>query len=276
KHAEELREADRHKDEFLAVLGHELRNPLAAIRSGVSLLSALRQDDARFSWVQSMLTNSVKHLASLLDDLLDLNRISRGTIRLLRESTQITSVIARALETAAPEIRKRRHELRIDVPADVHAFADPTRVEQIAANLIVNAAKYTPDEGRIEIEAESDDEGTLFRVRDNGIGIPPARQRTIFEAFQRVRASGASPGGLGIGLAIVKRLSELHGGSVSVRSDEHGSEFTVRLPAKEAVAPPAQDDTAPTAPLGAPHHVPTDAQQLDGVSGLDIVVVEDN
>lgn len=271
--ARQLREADRRKDEFLAVLGHELRNPLAAIRSGVSLLPTIRADDERFAWVETMLANNVRHLASLLDDLLDLNRISRGTVKLRRAPILVHDIIERAIESVAPQIESRRHDLRVSVPADLRAFADATRLEQIAANLLMNAAKYTPKGGKIEVEAEKDgDEIVAIRVRDNGIGIPREHQATIFEPFRQVRPHGTSSG-LGIGLALVKRLIDLHGGTVAVESEGQGSEFTIRLPVG---GEGSRAETPPRATNGIPASAESGVDATQAVAGMRVLVIDDN
>jgi two-component system, chemotaxis family, CheB/CheR fusion protein len=245
---EQLREANRRKDEFLAMLAHELRNPLSAIGSAVQVA---RRSDAAESreWATEVIGRQVKQLTRLIDDLLDVSRITRGKIRLRPELVDLGPILNGAVETARPLIEERKHELTVSFrPGALHLLADPVRLEQVVVNLLTNAAKYTEAGGRIWLSAERDGPDVVIRVRDNGIGIPPERLPEMFELFaQGDRSLARSEGGLGIGLTLVKSLVEMHGGSVSASSGGPGagSEFTVRLPA--AVAPQAGPSSSPRA-----------------------------
>ena len=241
QHQQRLAEADRLKDEFLAMLAHELRNPLAAIGGALQLLR--RQgwpapDDER-SWSLEVLERQSAHLARLIDDLLDVSRVSRGKIRLRRERLDARLVLERAAEAVRVPAAERRHELRLALPDEpLWVEADPTRLEQVLVNLLGNAVKYTEPGGRIDLSGERDGADWVFRVRDTGAGIDPAVLPHIFEPFtQADKTLDRSQGGLGIGLTLVHRLVALHGGRVSAASDGlgQGSEFVVRLPAS---APP--------------------------------------
>jgi PAS domain S-box-containing protein len=242
KQAEEsLREADRRKDEFLAMLGHELRNPLAPIRTGLEILS-LEQD----SDIVRLMTRQVDHLVRLVDDLLDVSRIMRGKIILRREPVELARVIAQAIEISRPAIDGQHHQLTRSLPAEpVWLDCDPIRLAQVFGNLLNNAAKYTPPHGQIWLSAEREDDFVVVRVRDNGPGIEAPLLPHVFDLFkQGERTIDRSQGGLGIGLTVVRRITEMHGGTVAVRSDGlgQGSEFVVRLPilVNQDLAPAAQ------------------------------------
>jgi signal transduction histidine kinase/CheY-like chemotaxis protein len=269
RHERRLREADRQKDEFLAVLAHELRNPLAAIAGATQLLK--RQawpgpDDER-GWSLEVLERQSAHLARLIDDLLDVSRVSRGKVRLRPERLDARPVARRAAEAVRVPALERRHELRLALPDEpLWVEADPTRLEQVLVNLLNNAVKYSEPGGRIDLSAGRDGGDCVFRVADTGAGIAPEVLPHVFDPFvQADKTLDRAQGGLGIGLTLVRRLVELHGGGVSAASDGlgRGSEFVVRLP---AAAPPAG---APPRPLGlslpaAPPHP------------LRVLVVDDN
>jgi PAS domain S-box-containing protein len=243
--AEALREADRRKDEFLATLAHELRNPLAPIRYAVRLV---RPDApaAALEQARATIERQSTHMARLLDDLLDVSRITRGAIELKREVLDLGRAVADAVEVARPMIARVPHRLLFTAPErPVCVDADPTRLAQVVANLLENAAKYTEPGGVIAVTVAEDGAHAVVSVKDTGIGLAPGMRARVFELFSQVHQSLVSPrGGLGIGLAIVRRLVELHGGTVEVLSEGlgHGSEFVVRLPrvdAPAAVAPQA-------------------------------------
>ena len=229
-----LRVADRRKDEFLATLAHELRNPLAPIRNAARILGSPQLDAAALHWSRQVIQRQVTHMAWLLDDLLDVARITQGKLELRRERIGLGSVIETAVEAARPLIDGKRHVLAIDLPVpDVEIDADPLRLAQVISNLLTNAAKYTDAGGRIAVLARVAPPNLLVTVRDTGIGILPAALRSIFEMFSQVADTlSRSEGGLGIGLALVKGLVELHGGSIEARSEGpgRGSEFVVHLP----------------------------------------------
>ncbi len=235
KRAEEaLREADRRKDEFLAVLAHELRNPLAPIRYAVAMARKQGRAEAERLQAQAIIERQVEHMGRLLDDLLDVSRITRGTLILRPSSVDLATVVAAAQESARPLIEKRNHALVVSLPEKpIRLVADPVRLAQVLSNLLVNAAKYTDAGGRIELEARRAGGELVVAVRDNGIGISADMMPRIFTLFaQASPALERSEGGLGIGLALVRGLVELHGGAVSARSAgaAQGSEFVVRLP----------------------------------------------
>jgi two-component system CheB/CheR fusion protein len=239
---EELAEADRQKNDFLAMLAHELRNPLAPMRNALHLLRMPGATDAMRERAREMMEHQLQQLVRLVDDLLDISRIVRGKIELRNELFDIATAIARAVETAQPVIDAQGHELSISLPDEpIWIEADLVRLAQIIANLLTNAAKYTDKAGRIGLSLARDGEWVVLRVRDSGIGIAPDILPRIFELFvQGDRSLARSQGGLGIGLTLVKRLVEMHGGSVSASSHGlgEGSEFVVRLPvARSSLAP---------------------------------------
>jgi signal transduction histidine kinase len=229
-----LREADRHKDEFLAMLAHELRNPLAPIHNAVQLMRKSNLPPAQASWARDVIERQVRHLTRLVDDLLDVSRITRGKINVNRESLELAAIVARAVETVQPMLARQNHELLIDVtPEPVYVEGDLTRLTQIVGNILSNAIKYTDAGGRIELKGGVVGERVEICVRDNGIGIDPVALPAVFDLFtQASRSTEQAQAGLGIGLALVKRLVELHGGEVEARSEGlgRGSEFVVRLP----------------------------------------------
>lgn len=235
-----LQEADRRKDEFLAMLAHELRNPLAPIRNAVYLMRAHQTADPDTRRQRDMIDRQVNHMSHLLDDLLDVSRITRGTIALRRERVALAEVLTRAVEIAGPRISERRHRLQLTPPpADLLLEGDPDRLVQIVSNLLTNAAKYTEENGRIWLEASREGAEAVIRVRDTGIGIVPSMLDSIFDLFiQAERGLDRSQGGLGIGLTIVRNLVRMHGGTITANSPGlgHGSEFTVRLPAAQPSA----------------------------------------
>jgi len=238
---EQLREADRRKDEFLAVLAHELRSPLAPIRQAAQLLKRSSLTHEQLHWAQEVIDRQVGNMALLLEDLLDITRIKRGTLALRKQSVELAAVVRQAVEMARPLIQARRHQLDLELPSTPqHLEADPLRLAQILANLLNNAAKYTPPEGRLRLAAEASGEELLIRVSDNGIGIAADMLPYVFGMFAQahgVHERGDS--GLGIGLALVRGLLALHGGSVEAHSEGagRGSEFVVRLPRGRHVAP---------------------------------------
>jgi PAS domain S-box-containing protein len=231
----ELREADRRKDEFLAMLAHELRNPLAPIRNALHVLKQPAADATMMRQVRDMAERQVQHMARLLDDLLDVSRISRGRIELRRERIDVAAILGRSVEAVRPLVEERRHELTVSLPGGkVEVDADPTRLEQILTNLLNNAAKYTDSGGHIWLSAAQVGGEVALRVRDTGVGIAPDALPHIFDLFVQAerRLDRSSQGGVGIGLTLVKRLVEMHGGRIEASSagPGQGSEFVVRLP----------------------------------------------
>ena len=231
-----LREMDRLKDEFLATLAHELRNPLAPIRQAAAISKAVTATAEQKRWSHEVIDRQVNHMGLLLDDLLDISRITRGTLALRLQTTNLTSIIEEAIETARPVIETKRHSLKIEIADEPASFAaDALRLSQVLSNLLTNAAKYTDPGGEIRLRAMCDSETVTFSVADNGIGIPSQALEEVFSMFSQVKsAQDRSEGGLGIGLALAKGLIELHHGTLEVRSEGpgQGSEFTAKLPRK--------------------------------------------
>ena len=231
----ELRDTDRRKNEFLATLAHELRNPLAPLRNGLEVMKLAGVSSAASERAREMMERQLGQLVRLVDDLLDVSRVSRGKIDLRRGPVELASVLRNAIETSQPLMIERRHQFTARLPAEkVMVDADVTRLSQVFWNLLNNAAKYTPDGGRIELEAQVLDASVSIVVRDTGVGIPREMLSRVFDIFTQVdRPLEKSQGGLGIGLSIAKRLVEMHGGVIEVTSAGagKGSEFVVRLPA---------------------------------------------
>jgi PAS domain S-box-containing protein len=251
---DELRVADRRKDEFLATLAHELRNPLAPIRTGLELLKQTGGDPATFGDVVETMERQLRQLVALVDDLLDVSRITRGKLDLRRSRVRLGDVVQSGVEAARPIIDESRHQLHVQVPAaPLMLDVDPHRLAQVLSNLLNNAAKYTPAGGRIELDIARDGRDLVLIVRDNGVGIPVGKAEHIFEMFAQLeQAAEQGQPGLGIGLTLVKSLVQLHGGTIGVDSPGlgRGSTFTVRLPVvvEEASQAPAADAAA-TAPV---------------------------
>jgi signal transduction histidine kinase len=224
----------RRSNEVFALLGHELKSPLAAMTNAVELLRRTDGDVARRDWLHGMLERQAEQMRSLVDELLQLARISRGKAQLLKRPVELTQVVARVLEAVRPSVEERSHVLEVALPpASVILDADPTLLGQVLTNLLGNAVKYTNPGGRIELTAVIEESEVVIRVRDTGIGIIPEVLPHIFDTFWRgPRAVKHCPGGLGIGLALVRQIVELHGGSLSAASPGpgQGSELTVRLP----------------------------------------------
>jgi PAS domain S-box-containing protein len=237
-----LQDADRRKDEFLATLAHELRNPLAPIRQAALIARNGQVSDTQRLWAHSIIERQVQHMSLLLDDLLDVSRITRGTLSLRKQVVALRTIVNSAVETARPLIDSRNHVLEVEVPAGLQLEADPLRLSQILANLLTNAAKYTPHGGRIRLRAQVEQGAAVVRVEDTGIGLAPEDMQRIFEMFSQADSSSESVhAGLGIGLALSKGLVELHGGAIEAHSGGPGtgSEFVVRVPLGEVRTAPA-------------------------------------
>ncbi|MGI9247223.1 MAG: hybrid sensor histidine kinase/response regulator, partial [Steroidobacteraceae bacterium] len=263
---EALREADRKKDRFIATLAHELRNPLAPIRTAAELLGAARAGPTEIAWARQVIKRQVGHMSDLLDDLLDVARVTRGKLDLRKQRLRLDSAVETAVEAARPLIDGRRIRLDVDLPVPAPMLeADPLRLSQIISNLLTNAAKYSDPGGSIRLRARVHDDTVDISVRDDGIGIPAEALDSIFQVFSQVEGtSSRSQGGLGIGLSLVKGLVELHGGRVAVHSDGpgKGSEFTVSMPCLR------QEQVPSTPAEGKPATQP--------VAGRRILVVDDN
>jgi two-component system, sensor histidine kinase len=231
---EELTIANRRKDEFLAILGHELRNPLAAIHNGIRLLSHQSDDTPAPQTIEAMIERQVRRMTRLVDDLLDVSRITHGYLHLRRERIDLRDVVNKAIQTLESDIKQRSHRLAIALPgAPVWLQADPGRLEQVFVNLLANASKYTDMGGELTVTVHMRDGEAVVRVRDTGIGIAPEVLPQLFGLFRQAdEAVPRSQSGLGIGLALVRNLVESHGGSVTGASAGlgQGSEFTVCLP----------------------------------------------
>ena len=231
---EVLRKADQRKDEFLATLAHELRNPLAPIRTAAEILTLPNVSRERLAWSRQVIHRQVEHMARLLDDLLDVARITRGKLRLRLQPVDLSTIVDTAVEATRPLFATKKHALTIELPSDIPIFeADPVRLAQVLSNLLTNAAKYTDSPGQISLAARIENGMLRISVKDNGIGLSPAALAEIFTMFSQVQDSHArTEGGLGIGLALVKGLVDLHGGTIDVFSEGpgHGSEFIVALP----------------------------------------------
>jgi PAS domain S-box-containing protein len=239
-----MREADRHKDEFLALLSHELRNPLAPIITAAQLMQM--QGDVATPREREVIMRQAEHLLHLVDDLLDVSRVARGKVTLTRHRLELGAVVAKAVESTAPLLEERRHQLRVAVaPEGLAVEADEVRLTQVVSNLLTNAARYTPPGGRIEVTGARVGDDVVLAVRDNGAGIDAALLPHVFDMFvQGPRGSDRSEGGLGLGLSLARSLTELHGGTIAAHSGGkgQGSTFTVGLPASER---PARAATPP-------------------------------
>jgi signal transduction histidine kinase/ActR/RegA family two-component response regulator len=230
----ELGEANRRKDEFLAMLAHELRNPLAPIRNAAQVMRLLAKNEPDLRWAGEVVERQVQHLSRLVDDLLDVSRFATSKIDLRKEPTELAAVVARAIETSRPAIDGRRQELAVSLPPErLGVQADPVRLAQVLGNLLDNAAKYTPEGGHISLAVDREGNDAVLRVRDTGVGIAADMLPRVFDLFTQVRPTlDRAQGGLGIGLTLVRSLVEAHGGSVRAFSAgaNGGSEFVVRLP----------------------------------------------
>jgi PAS domain S-box-containing protein len=260
----ELESASRAKDEFLAMLGHELRNPLSPILTALQLMRM--RGDRRGDRERAIIERQVQHLVALVDDLLDISRITRGKIALNLERLHLADVVAKGIEMASPLIEQRRHRLAVDVPPPLMVDGDLSRLAQVLANLLTNAAKYTALDGHISVRAQPRDGQVWIVVRDTGEGIAPEVLPRVFDAFsQEPQTSARSHGGLGLGLAIVKSLVAMHGGTITLHSHGkgHGTECVLRLPLAQGSAPQTSREPETVAP----------ATRADG---REVLVVDDN
>jgi signal transduction histidine kinase/FixJ family two-component response regulator len=271
--ARKLAEADARKNEFLAMLGHELRNPLAPIRNAVKIMKQRGSDDPELCWARDVVDHQVRHMGQLVDDLLEISRVTSGKVRLYKEPVDVATIIAFAVETSRPVLDAQHHRLAIALPArPVLVAADSIRMAQVLSNLLNNAAKYTSPGGQIRLAAVDEGTEVAFRVRDSGIGIPPEMLSKIFDPFIQVDHSlDHSQGGLGLGLTLVRSLVELHGGSVRAESDglSRGSEFIVRLPVLPEIFARAEPRPETSSRVPVPASKP-------GVVCRRVLVVDDN
>jgi signal transduction histidine kinase/CheY-like chemotaxis protein len=246
-----MRAADQRKDEFLAILAHELRNPLAPIRNSLHVLQLTGRDDPVVRRVGQMMDRQVSHMVRLVDDLLEVSRITRGKIELRCENVGLAAILRNAIEICRPQIDAGQHALAVDIAPDLAVHGDAVRLAQVFSNLINNAAKYSDPHGHIEVRAYRERDEAVVSIRDAGIGIPAEMLPRVFELFVQVDGSeNRAHGGLGIGLTLVKSIVEMHGGRVDAMSAgrSRGSEFIVRLPltAQRADAPCIEPDNADT------------------------------
>jgi signal transduction histidine kinase/ActR/RegA family two-component response regulator len=271
--ARKLAEADARKNEFLAMLGHELRNPLAPIRNAVKVMKQLGSDDPDLCWARDVVDHQVRQMAQLVDDLLEISRVTSGKVRLQREVVDVATIVAFATETSRPVLEAHHHRLSISLPLNaVHVNADPIRMAQVLSNLLNNAAKYTKPGGQVRLAAVREGLEVVFRVRDNGIGIPPEMLSGIFDLFAQVDHSlDHSQGGLGLGLTLVRSLVEMHGGSVQALSEglSRGSEFIVRLPVLDLTQVQVEASKAPPDTI-------TSQKEQSRRAVLRVLVVDDN
>ena len=272
RHERALHEADRRKDEFLAMLAHELRNPLAPIRNGLHILRLSEGDRRASDRVVPMMQRQVDHMVRLVDDLLEVSRITSGKIELRQGRVDLASALQSAVETSKPLLDASRHRLTIELPgAPLVVEADAVRLSQVIANLLNNAAKYTDDEGRIEISAFADGGEAVVTVADNGTGISPEMLPRVFDLFtQAERSHHRAQGGLGIGLTMVRSLVEMHGGRVEAASagPGQGSRFTVRLPLAAAVATSTASEAPTPRPVLTPRRVLVVDDNADAADSL--------
>jgi PAS domain S-box-containing protein len=275
---EALREASRQKDEFLATLAHELRNPLAPIRNAAHALGQPTLSANNLAWCRDVITRQVSHMALLLDDLLDMSRITTGRIELKIDRVPLETVIHSAVEAASPLIQRKKHTLSIDLPKEaIELDVDPLRLAQVFSNLLTNAAKYTDAGGRIELQARRDAQGLTVSLRDNGIGVEPDALPNLFRMFSQVEAAvDRSEGGLGIGLALSKGLVDLHGGALRAHSEGlgRGTTFELHLPASavHAVALPEQEPAGSDAIRTKPRRVLVVDDNRDAADSLAVLL----
>jgi PAS domain S-box-containing protein len=260
----ELSKADRRKDEFLATLAHELRNPLAPMRNVLEILRLKEFADPQLSWSRDVFDRQLQHMTHLVDDLLEVSRITQGKLELRKQRLELARAMQSAMEAAQPTVQASAHHLSVTLPREaLYLDADPTRLSQMILNLLNNAAKYTPPGGSISLAAEREGDEAVIVVRDSGIGIPREHLDSVFEMFSQLApALERSQGGLGIGLALVRGLAELHGGTVAAMSGGpgSGSEFVIRLPLSKATL-----EQAASAPVEVPR-----------AAGLRVAIVDDN
>ena len=264
-YAAALKEADRRKDEFLAILAHELRNPLAPLKNGLRLLGE-SLDEERAATVRSMMDRQLVHLVRLIDDLLDVSRISQGRVELRRSPTDMRDIVGAAIELSKPALDAGQHHFTyLTAAGTLVVDADATRLAQVVSNLLNNASKYTPSGGEITLSLSRERDSAMVEVSDNGVGVDPPMMPKIFELFTQVDPSAENAkSGLGIGLALAKRLVQMHGGSISGKSEGagRGSTFTVRVP----LAPAATTVSCE----------PEKGEPAEAASGLRVLVVDDN
>jgi signal transduction histidine kinase len=263
---QQIIDADRRKNEFLSMLAHELRNPMAPIQNAVEILNSLDAPGDELKWIKGVIDRNVRQLARLVNDLLDISRITQGKIRVEKEPVKVTDIVDQAVEISRPLIDSRKHELALSVSEDpLWVNGDSTRLAQVIANLLNNAAKYTEPGGLIELGVGAEDDQVVFRVRDSGIGIAPDMLPKIFELFTQIdRSLDRALGGLGIGLSLVKSVVELHDGTVQAFSGGlgKGSEFVVHLPRLD---PSMLNDRPEEKGVPRPAHIQAPSKESNGM-----------
>jgi PAS domain S-box-containing protein len=276
RHMQDLEKAARNVNEFIAMLAHELRNPLAPIRTAVQVIAKSPDDPVTREAMRQTIDRQSAQLARIVDDMIDIARITKGSLVIEHQPVELADVVRRAVETAAPAIDAARHAIDVEVPATgLVAHGDSDRLTQLLANLLNNAARYTPPGGRISVRARREDGHGIISVRDTGRGIEPQVMERIFDMF----VQGRSPlervgGGLGIGLALARRIAELHGGTLVAKSDgeNKGSEFIVRLPLSPASQAPAEVQEAVAPPAAVPRRVLVVDDNVDAAATLDLLL----
>lgn len=270
-----LREAAQRKDEFISILGHELRNPIAVIQTGIELMRQPSLPASKLSWCRDTLERQVRHLVRLIDDLLDVSRLTTGRVQLRREHIDLREIVRQSIETLRPAVDKRGHRLEVEIPDEpLPVNADPVRVTQICVNLLENAVKYMDEGGEIVVRvapAAEEPGRAVLRVTDKGVGLPADMLDRIFELFTQSESSqGRGQGGLGIGLALVRRLVELHGGSVRAFSEGpgRGAEFVVELPLLESVPRTVDHESDVSHGIGSPLRLLIIDDNIDAAAGL--------
>jgi PAS domain S-box-containing protein len=271
---EERAGADRRKNEFLAILAHELRNPLGPVRNAAHYLMLKGPTDPDLRRPIEIIDRQVEQMARLVDDLLDVSRISRGVLELRRQRVALAEIVEASVDACREAVQAQGHNLRVSVPIEpVELEADRQRLVQVLTNLISNAAKYTPPGGQIELTAAASDRLLEVAIKDNGIGIPPAKLTEIFDLFTQLDRSFEQQGGLGIGLTLVRQLVELHGGTIAARSEGigHGSEFALKIPVVATVAAAAAARPAPV-PASRPRRILLADDNHDAVESLTLLL----
>jgi len=263
---QQIIDADRRKNEFLSMLAHELRNPMAPIQNAAEILNALDAPGEELKWIKGVIDRNVRQLARLVNDLLDISRITQGKIHVEKEPVKVTDIVDQAVEISRPLIDSRKHELVLSVSGDqLWVNGDSTRLAQVIANLLNNAAKYTEPGGRIELVVAGEQDEIVFRVRDSGIGIARDMLPKIFELFTQIdRSLDRAQGGLGVGLSLVKSVAELHHGTVQAFSEGlgQGSEFLVRLPRLD---PSTLKDRSEESSILRPAHIQAPSKESNGM-----------
>lgn len=276
KRADDLAEANRSKEDFMALLSHELRNPLSPILSALNVQRLVKTDDPILQQAGAIIERQVKQMVRLVDDLLDVSRITKGKLRLDKQRVELRGIINSAAETVRPLLDARKHEFSVSLPTEpIWVKADPARLEQVVVNLLNNAAKYTNSGGLVRLSVSAADGEATIKVRDNGLGMPPDMLPRVFDLFTQVdHTLSRSHGGLGVGLALVRTLVEMHEGRVQAYSAglSHGSEFTVILPALAKVPTPQKAVLQRTGPSGPSRRVLVVEDNVDAGDSLSLLL----